>query len=122
MSKHDTGGPAWPCDSASADGDDGMVDDIKARLEAATDGDWEPFGDGKWQQGVQRQRGMTVAKDVYEKVDQLFIASAPTDIAYLLRLVDELEEELRATYVYHGNSPSDAAELVDITRKRAEGK
>ena len=85
------------------------IDDIKARLDAATDGPWgvdEIEGcvdydgtDGVISRGVRAlpNRGGLNQGDQYELFsleDATFIANAPTDIAYLLRLVEELDESL----------------------------
>ena len=73
------------------------IDDIKARLDAATDGPW-------WDEsGVIHAKAPHWTPEVHScdhvaKADPhenaTFIANAPADIAYLLRLVEELDESL----------------------------
>lgn len=104
------------------------VDDIKARLTAATDGPWEtdaggfsavwsPCGHNIADTGPSRDfsHGSTVSGANTE-----FIANAPTDIAYLLLLVEELECELDiADSVTRGARITRAYEQA---HKRAEEK
>ena len=45
-----------------------------------------------------------------------FVTNAPTDIAYLLRLVEELEKELRDTLAVGGCTPDEIAETLETVR------
>ena len=74
--------------------------EIQARLDAATPGKWllEVAGREFWVQTCTLDNDAPVelvVASVYEAPDATFIANAPTDIAYLLERVRELEMAIR---------------------------
>jgi hypothetical protein len=92
------------------------IDDIRKRLEAATPGPWEMNGSGPGYILEDATSGHAIRCEVCPPeetipIDYEFIANAPTDIAYLLRLVEEYEAAMPAW---------DAR--IAAARKRAEGE
>lgn len=74
------------------------LDDIRKRLEAATDGPWFT-NDGKV--GNRMIEGTDhvsmigdLSIDLLGEDNALFISSSPTDIAHLLKVVDHLEQSI----------------------------
>jgi hypothetical protein len=65
------------------------IDDIKARLAAATPGRWRVANHGTWE--VEASPNVLVADCGtidHAKEDAALIANAPADLAYLLRVAD----------------------------------
>lgn len=76
------------------------LDQIKKRLEAATPGPWHighvsQVGDGEESADIDGPNGEEIAH-VFQRADQSLIASAPTDIYKLIRIVEVQQEALKA--------------------------
>lgn len=106
-----------------------QLDQIRARLNAASPGPWEVNGDHFYVCSVGNSnidgKDYDVCMNGYAardgansdaKTDADFIAHAPTDIARLLKAIERLREQRDANY--DGPLPDQAAERADQEIKR----
>ncbi len=90
------------------------LSEIRKRLEAATPGPWMWWTSCSWRRLGTEDQSTTIMEPItqqcdnhpdlyfrnggYRGPDATFIANAPTDIAYLLRVIEEYEAEMRDSY------------------------